>query len=711
MSLVLDALPSAAAAGSPSGRARPAARTLRVADLALLAAVAGLTGLLPLGGPVKAALVGAFALLGPGAAVLTCVPIPKYARLAAVPTLSAALITLTTITAMWSYRWHPTGILVLGCLAVAASSLYRYARTGAWPVPRTWIAAARHRAATVPAARLVSPPVVLTVVALIVWAAAMPSLPGTDASFYGLVVSGSGWLLIPATALTTIAFGWAMVTGRFGAGVFAVAAMIVVLRVTTWAGTEVPLYDWTYKHIGVVRYVQEHGLITPNGTDIYTQWPAFFVASAWFCDVTTLDPMTLAHLFAPLMHVLIAVIVYSAARQLRQPPRTALMAVFLAEIANWVGQDYFSPQAWAIVLAYGMLVLLLSSRGAPRAGVLAIIPFAAMVPSHQLTPFWVVGAAAALVLFRCARPRWAVVAMMLIVGVYLVLNLDAVAPYGIFTGGNPVANATSNITMAGVPAKEYTSLVCRGLSAAVFAAAAASAVWGWRTRRPGTLGCAVIAFCALGLLLAQGYGGEAVFRVYLYSLLGCALLIAPAVTALLDRWHDGPRGALAAGSAATALLVASLAGLYSFFALWPIVVETRSQVGMMAELIDSSEPGSRFMMMAASGIPFRSTAHYAELTLADPYFDNPIHVEYGARWDLFPTPKDLGYLEWKISQTRHRSYIVFSPQSENRMDYYGMFRPDSDDRLKQALEHADGWTKVYDDSAGTVVYRHEAAVR
>ncbi len=698
----------AASVGGPRPRASAGRVRLRPADLALVAAAAGGIALLPVGSALSSILLAVFVFAGPGAAVITWVPVPRYARIAAVPTLGAALMTLVTIAAMWSYRWNPVGIAALGVAAVAGSSLLWYFRRGGLPEFRAWPRATADALRAAVVAPGLTVPTVLTVAGLVCWSVALPSLPGSEAGFYGLVASGSGWWLLPATALIAIAFVWAVRSGRFGAAVFAVAAMLAVLRVTTWLGTEMPLYDWTYKHVAVVRYVQEYGLITPNGTDIYTQWPAFFVASAWFCDVTGLDPMTLAHVFAPVIHLLLAVIVYSAARLLGQPPMTALIAVFVAEVVNWVGQDYFSPQAWAIVLAFGLLVLLLASRGAPRAALLAVIPFAAMVPSHQLTPFWIVGAAGLLVIFRCARPWWAVGLMVLIVGGYLALNLEAVAPYGIFSGGNPVANAASNVAMTGVPAKIHTSIICRGLSVAVFAAAAASALWAWRTKQRHVLSRTLLAFCAVGLLLAQGYGGEAIFRIYLYSLLGCALLIAPAVAALLGSRRPGVWGRVGVGAAAAGLVAAALAGLYSFFALWPIVVESKSQVETMSRIVSEAEPGSRFMMMAASGMPTRTTAHYAAMTLANPYFDDPIELEYGSRPDLFPTDQDLGFFAWKVSENPFPTYISFSPQSERRMDYYGFFQTDSDDRFKAALDLADDWVKIHDDGHGFVVYRHDA---
>ncbi|MDL9945568.1 hypothetical protein QSJ19_08165 [Gordonia sp. ABSL11-1] len=685
-------------------------RRFRPADLAIVAATVGLAGLLPLGAPLKALLVITFVLLGPGAALATWVRIPRPARAAAIPTLGMATATISSITAMWSYRWDTTAILVLLCLASAGSSAVWYVRTGAWPDVRHWPTAAAHTGRAVITAPGLNPPTVIVAIALIVWAVALPTLPGTDASFYSLLASGSGRLLIPAILLSAIAFVWAIATRRLAAAVLAIGAAIVVARVTTWLGTEVPLYDWTYKHIGVVRYIVTYDLIQPNGTDIYAQWPAFFVTSAWFSEVTGLDPMTMAHVFAPFVHLVLAVIVYSAARVLGQGRRVALVAVFFAEVTNWVGQDYFSPQAWTLLLAFGLLTLLLASRGAPQTAVLAIIPFAATVPTHQLTPFWLLGAATLLVFFRRIRPWWAVAAMIAIAGVYLVLNFDAVAPYGILSGGNPVENATSNITAAGVPAKEFTSLICRGLSAGVFATAALAAIWAWRTGRRHVLTRVILAFSALCLLLGQSYGGEAIFRVYLYSLLGCSLLIAPAVVALLDGWRRGVLRSLGAAVATAGMCMASLAGLYSFVALWPLVSETRTQIDVMNSLVASSEPGTRIMMMTPGGMPSRTTADYAAFTLANPYFDYPLSYDLAERRFSFPTAEQLGFLDWRADQQDHPTIVAFSTQSERSIEYYGEYAPGSVDLFKQALSESPEWTLLYQ-NGDNAIFRHDAGTR
>ncbi|AZG45709.1 hypothetical protein [Gordonia insulae] len=678
-------------------RPTPGRILITLPDLAMMSAVAGLLGLLPLPAPLSALLVAVFALIGPGAALLTWVDFPRRARPAAVLTLSMAVTTLVPIAAMWSYRWNPVGILVFPALGVLGSSALFYFRSSTRPAPAQWWSHVADRVRTSGHA-LRGLPAALIAVALILWLIALPSLPGADASLYGLTFSGSGRLLIPAMAAVVVAFVVAVVGRNSAAAVAALGAAIVVSRFTVWLGTEVPLYDWTYKHVAVVRYILVNDLIQPDGTDIYAQWPAFFVSSAWFCDVTGLNPMTLAHVFAPVVHVLIAVVVYSAARVIGSSRRVALTAAFVVELVNWVGQDYFSPQAWAVVLAYGFLTMLLASRDAPRAGVLAIVPFAAMVPTHQLTPFWALGAAVLLVVFRQARPWWAVLIMIAIAAAYLALNFSAVAPYGIFTGGNPVENAAGNVTATGAPdaARTLTSWVVRGLSAGVMGVAGLCFLVGWRRHRRRVWGLAIIAFSALGLLLAQSYGGEAIFRIYLYSLLGCGLLIAPVLVAALDGFRSGRHRRVVALVASAGLLGVGSAGLYSYLALWPLVVQTSSQIAVMDRITAAAEPGTRFTMMKQGGVPTRLNDNYAPLTLADPYFDGALTFAFpDATRPDFPTEEQLGYLRWNVEQHNGPTYVIFSEQARRAMQYYGEYGPESIGRFQSALQNTSGWNLVY----------------
>jgi hypothetical protein len=678
---------------------------VRMADLAVLGASAGVVALLDLPSAVRAIGLAVFIAIGPGAAVLTWVRVPRRVLLSAVPVLGMAVVTLVAIGAMWSYRWSPPDILWVQVVGVVGSSGYWYYRhrTGVLAATRAWTRrsfAARPR----PPIALRHLSLLLSLAAIVLWLVAVPGLPGVDASYYGLLFSGTGPLLAVCIVLCTAALCVAVRQRQLLPAAVAVAAAIVVARVTTFAATEVPLYDWTYKHLAVVDYIMVNGRIAPDGTDIYTQWSAFFTLWAWFCDVTGLAPITVAHVFAPVVHVLIALTVYTGARVLGQSRRTAITAAFIAEITNWVGQDYFSPQAWSLVLAFGMLVLLLASPRSRACGVLSVVAFTATVPTHQLTPFWAVGVACLLCIVKRARPWWVSLVMAAIAASYLLLNLEAVLPYGLFSGGSPVSNAASNIMTSGLPAKDFTSAVVRSLSAGVVLAAVACAVWLRRTRRP-LLAVGIVAFSSFALLLGQNYGGEAIFRVYLYALFGCAILLAPVVVAAVDRGVT----ALAAFVVTAAV---SVAGLHGYVALWPMVFETRAQIDVMNSITEDADVRTRLVMMRLGGMPTRLNADYAGLTLFNPYFDEPIEYDL---WDgrdprlfelkaAFPSDDDIQVLNDNATRDAYRAYVIFSEQSNKAVRYYGDYRPEAIGMLQDALRHSPNWTVYYQDGT-TLVFR------
>ncbi|WP_460354299.1 hypothetical protein [Mycobacterium sp. ZZG] len=686
---------------------------IRMADLAAVGAVAGAVALTGLPSPLRAIALAVFIAIGPGAAVLTWVRIPRRALLSTVPVLGMAIATLAAITAMWSYRWEPAGILWVQVLVVASSSAYWYRRnhTSVLEAARGW----RRRGVTAAAPRgnVVRRhlSLLLSVAALVVWAVAVPGLPGADAGYYGLLFSGSGPLLAVSIVLCAWTLLLAVRDRQLLPAAVAVASAIVVSRVTTVVATEVPLYDWTYKHLAVVDYIMVNGRIAPDGTDIYAQWTAFFTTWAWFCEVTGIPALSVAHVFAPVMHVLIALTAYTAARVLGRSRRTAVTAAFIVEIANWVGQDYFSPQAWSVVLAFGMMTLLLASPGSRGCGVLAIVVFAAMVPTHQLTPFWAVAAACLLCVFGRARPWWISVAMVSIAVSYLLLNLEAVLPYGLLSGGSPLDNAGSNVQSSGLPAKDFTSAVVRGLSVIVVLTALATAVWMRRHRRP-VLALGIVAFSSFGLLLGQSYGGEAIFRVYLYSLLGCAILIAPAVVGAVGATGTRLRRGAVQTVAVAAATTAALAGLHGYVALWPFIFETRAQVDVMQSITTGADKRTRFVMMRLGGMPTRLNADYAELTQFNPYYDEPVSYDL---WDgrdprladlkaSFPTEEDLKTLSDDVTNGVYMAYVIFSEQSNKAIRYYGDFRPEAVDIVQDALRRSPKWSTVYEQGQ-TVVFR------
>lgn len=696
----------------------------RFADLAVVSAAAGLAAMAPLPAPLRAILLGVVVFSGPGAAILTWIYVPPRARLVAVPILSISSVTLVTTAAMWGYQWAPRAITVVLVLVQIGSSILWYHRRSDWPEPRGW----QHWAArTFSHAQLSSRAQsiwttlwdreflrhnvagLLLALALVLWLPALPGLEKAGYSQFGLLSAGTGPILVICIALIVGAFLTAIRRNQLRIAAAAVGVAILVQRLTVTLVTDAPVYEWTYKHVAVTEYILSFGALPPNGIDIYAQWPSFFVVTAWFSDVTGFGILSLAHIFAPLVHVLIAIFVYGLARVSMLRPRVAVTAAMLAELVNWVGQDYYAPQALGFVLAVGFLVLLLASRQLRVAGFLAIIPFAALVPTHQLTPYWLFAVTGVLLVTGRAKPWWLMFPLALILLGYLYPRLNIVAPYGLLSGFDPVENAASNVQAPGILGKQVTSLICRALSAGVFGLAMLSIVYAWRTKKPFWAPM-VMAFGSIGLLAGQSYGGEAIFRVYLYAIPGCVLLIAPMVLAALDAHPSASISTVRKVGARVAVVCAGLGtigaatfGLQGYFGLWPLIIENRAQVEHTQALSETSPAGSTFTMLYPAGYPIRSTAKYVEQVEANELFDAPLNYQ-GPEYMLeFPTADQLEAFEWDASQRDTPSYVILTRQSLEAMTYYGFMKDGAADTFERWLRSNPAWSVLSQD-ADTIVF-------
>lgn len=320
----------------------------------------------------------------------------------------------------------------------------------------------------------------LIALTLLAWTASLSSIRSAPPSQYGLLYTASP-LFLSSMLLNVVAFIACVRSRNFRAGLTALVLMALTQRLATTISTDVPLYSWTYKHLGVVDYIRQSGQLA-HGLDVYQGWPGLFALTAWFSDITGVDPVTIAHLFTPAVHLALLGLVYAVARTWGLDTWGSLVATFLVESLNWVAQDYYSPQATALVLAAGFLIVVGLSRERATATPLALTLFAAIVVTHQLTPYWLMVACVGLTITRRLKPRWLILAMIAMSGAYLAFNYDSVSHFSLLSF-NPVSNAKSNVPTIGVLGQRVTSKIVRALSLLLWASAAVCALaqW-WRAR-------------------------------------------------------------------------------------------------------------------------------------------------------------------------------------------------------------------------------------
>jgi hypothetical protein len=549
-------------------------------------------------------------------------------------------------------------------------------------------------------------PVALLLVAVGVWLTAIALMRGEIAGQFGLLAAQGGVLLLASVVAGIVAFVWALAINGTLYAVLAIVAVVVFERVTATVLTDLPIYVWTYKHIGIVNYMIE-GHSSPH-IQIYGDWPSFFAGMAWFSTISGLDPLTVAHWFAPFSAALSALLVGVLAVSAGFSTRVGLVAAMLAVVLNWTGQDYYSPQATGLIFALSILTLLLHSKKAPLAGFLSVPLFAVLVATHQLTPFWLFLVVVGLAVFKQIRPRWLLpVVFGAILAVYVIPRLNRAARFDFFSGFNPLKNSAVIAEGPGSDGRAFTILLERGLFVALWASAVICFVIVWRRRgAPWALG--IIAFSSVLILAGQDYGGEAIIRVYLYSIAGSAILIAIILARLCDLerpWRKGV-GCLVA---TVFIAGAGVVGLQGYYGGWSYVTVSRSQLEHSRQLLAASEGRLVIGTIAQSvGWPEGSTAASVRTRLQDPAYDavfddlrpSLLHKDFATREDVERIQNALP----KNGRAR-TLYVVLPRQLHAYGEYLGWFPPTFVPSLIEILSATPKWTKVIDDE-DTVVFAY-----
>jgi glycosyltransferase involved in cell wall biosynthesis len=351
-------------------------------------------------------------------------------------------------------------------------------------------------------------------------------------------------------------FAWAVTRKRARRLLLAahLLALVVILHATPAILYGTLRYSWTWKHVGVIDFISDNGIQFNLGgvLGVYQGWPGFFALNAVLTSASGLhSALGYASWVLPLNDLLWLGPVILIARTFTCDQRLVWTAAWLFELGNWVGQDYFSPQAFAYFLYLTVIAVCLRWLWDPRIGpppsltdaaqaggrpqprrwvmVACLVPLmAAIASSHQLTPFMLLGALILLAVFRQLQPR---TLPLLMAGITLAWNLYGGLPWlkthtGMVLGGlgDPWSNVSAHIVGLGqVPASQVAvDWDSRAISAAIGILALAGF---WRYRRHHDARArsswhrlAVLAVAALPAVAASSYGGEIIFRVYLFAL-------------------------------------------------------------------------------------------------------------------------------------------------------------------------------------------------
>ena len=626
----------------------------------------------------------AFWTLVPGLLLVRLVPSTRLPQAGLVPALSVSVTVLLATLSLWIGLWPPR--LVTAAAAGLATGYAAMALTrpslptlalpsGRWPRITLGIGAA----------------------ALVLWLISLPGVAAGRSATFG-PLAGSP-VFAAALLLAVVGFLFALRLRHTGLLWTMLMLTALIQRGTAPLTLDAPSVDWAYKHLGVIDLITSTGVLH-RGLDIYQGWPGFFAGIGWVSVASGVSPFAIASWFTLAVTFAGVFAMYTLARALRLPVPAALAAAMVALVVNWVAQDYFSPQAVGFVLAIVTAALVIRARTSRSAAALAVLVFAALVVSHQLTPFWLLGAIAVLMLF--GRVSWRLAAILAAVALgQLAANFQIAAAYGLFTGVDVLRNAqTGAAADLGSLALTVHGISNRIATLGLWALAAVLAVtelrrqrWARWRRGPGLV-TAVLAFSPFAILFAQSYGGEALLRVMLYSIPGCALLIGP----WLARAVGGDLRARLTGAAVLLILAGGAAQAY--FATFYHYAVTKAEYQAQA-LLERQVPGRAYLSPGSAFWPVRASEAYAWRLTDDWEYDRPLQNE----GDGLRSGDYLLALEAHLENRSAPTFALYGPRMDAYAAYRGIAPLGTLDALRDTLRNRPGWDVVLD-ADGVTVFRY-----
>lgn len=392
-----------------------------------------------------------------------------------------------------------------------------------------------------------------------------------------------------AVACVSVAFAISCCATRprqlvLGASLLAILVMLYGLATFT---EPLARFQTAWLHAGFIEYIGRTGKVLPT-LDARYSWPGAFAFGAWADGAAGASSAIGLLRFAPLAFALLYLApVWSIAAGLTADVRSRWLTLWIFTIANWVGQEYLSPQALGFLLYLVIVAVLvrwfrpsndvtaevpppaddprpklpvrwwrrllrvlrepdeLPPSAAPTATlavgvILVLFLFAASVVAHQLTPLFALAFMVVMAIVGRLRLRVLPVACAL-----LLLGWLSWGAIGFWSGhlefliggvGNAGANVQANVGQRFVGASQERELILLARVGMTFAIVLLAA-WGvWRRVRAGYWDVTALIGAAVPwtVLFGQAYGGEAILRAYLFAAPFLAFLGAAGIATVLN---------------------------------------------------------------------------------------------------------------------------------------------------------------------------------
>jgi hypothetical protein len=426
------------------------------------------------------------------------------------------------------------------------------------------------------------------------WWASLPSISFDRMTDTGIasVMPMTTWVGLTLVGLSF----WIALRSRWEPLILAsIAATIISLTGLAVIAEPTMRFVVAWRHVGVADYIRQHGAIDPH-IDAYFNWPGFFTFIAFLWQTSGLRSIVPIAKYVPLVYDFMYLPPLVVIGDAVFVDRSLVWAgIWLFYVNNWIGQDYFSPQGLCFFLLLVVLAILLRSfkrngsvaeaalnlpirlfdrwrRGSKSPVTIAIdapstqdervflfvvvlLVVAAIVASHQLTPFAIILATGGLAITGWCRLRRLPVIMLLMTllwlgymaAIYLRGHLGAL----LTQAGSLSASLGESVgsRLHGSPGHHTIVLIRLTIIAFIGALALIGSIRRIRARKPA-LPFVVLAAAPIPLAFVQPYGGEVVLRIGLFAMPFLTFLAAPAI--LPDgsssiAWHTALVGVVVGG--------------------------------------------------------------------------------------------------------------------------------------------------------------------
>ena len=561
---------------------------------------------------------------------------------------------------------------------------------------------------------------------MLLWVSTFPLEPGLMNDFGLLSILPLQFYL--ALGVLTLSFSLTLCAPRPVAWLLGahLVLFVVIIHGTPALAYGTLRYAWAWKHVGIVDYILRYGVVdrTIHTLNVYHNWPGFFAASALFARAMGLDhPLSLARLaaWAPVFFNLLNLgALYILFRELLGMSRRVWLALWLVMISSWVAQDYFSPQAsglffhlialavvarWFAWREGPSLPLLHKDAFTPKTVIAALLIlmglFAVIASSHQLTPIITVLSLGALVFFTRNRAFGLPILMAIITVTWTVYGAapffqteveELVTSFGKLSEN--VEGTLINLSTLS-RAQQLVSLAGRVLTLCVWGLA----LWGvvrhvYRWRKRSDWGLITLAGAPFLLLAGNAYGGEILFRVYLFVLPFMGLWIASLI------FSGEPSASKPAGwrrGVATALLSSLLLSGFcvTYYGKDQQFYFSPAEVSAAQAMYRAAPKGS-LIVEGSPNYPSRFT-HYEDYA----------HVSLSRE----PRPSQRRILEnpveelkrWMSGEAYTGAYLILTYGQKVDVNSLGEMPPGSLERIERALRASPAF-KVFFENKDAVVF-------